>query len=147
MFVIYSQHLHLLDQHKIPKVEIHAICASHEDAKTKLVTCAKDYVHSRTESGYKLHEQDETIVITQDVITPVSYYLWTSYVTKKIDIAVFKIGKQTRSSDCISITTSSPADSVKMMNNTQLIIKQKLDKELKSALEKRREKMQEKLQE
>jgi hypothetical protein len=154
MFVIYSQDL--LTHH----VEIHDIHKNLTDAKKHIELCIKEYISSRTESGYKFTflENDEELsattpciaIITQDIIVPVKGYFWNSFTTKKIEVLRFCIGKQIKSSKIVEndLNTPSPLSTSKQPIKTkspweieQLELKLKLDKELKQALNLRRQKM------
>jgi hypothetical protein len=55
-----------------------------EDAKQEQFKTAKDYLHSQNESGFKIHETDDVILITKDINEVSKGYIYNStYIKQK----------------------------------------------------------------
>ena len=107
-----------------------------DEAKNKMSECARNYIHNCNESGYKMRDADESIIISKDEQSTVVGYIWSSIVIKKVDVLSFHIAQQV---DSTTQKVSIPEkNDTKQQTPTFLILNKELMDELKIKLKKRR---------
>lgn len=91
-----------------------------EQAREKQQKYAKDYIHNQSESGYKLHNRDnDVILITQDITEISKGYIYNSTYIKQQNILSFHIKKLGQNNN---LPTPPPLPNITILSPQVLVI-------------------------
>jgi len=102
-----------------------------EEATQEQVKAAKEYLHSQNESGFKMHDYEDYILITKDVNEVSKGYIYNSTYIKQKPILSLHIKKFGR---VIPLAPPPPPSFSKLTNSPQILLVQDLQKFLSKGI-------------